>query len=244
MEAIKKHTINWHQALLSSSDHKNKNHPHCPAKMNQQQLNQNHHPSDVDAARRIAQLAATNAALREALVAKNSHIAMLEEKLLKMSVELASSRAREDEQNLMKRQSQISQVSMTSEDDDNNNMVGPADQIDDSTKSARAQTTPSDRPRFSFMAGWRNSSLVSQDDSMGSSSRSLNSGGGVGGIIGNIIKIDRSDKSEDLNVDFPTGGRRSMMVESSTTTAPNSPLPFEQRRSVEVAKDSGEHTFH
>jgi hypothetical protein len=52
-------------------------------------------------ATRIAELEATNATLRKALSSKNAHIAMLEEKLLTMSVELASSRAREDEQNLM-----------------------------------------------------------------------------------------------------------------------------------------------
>ena len=53
------------------------------------------------AAARIGELEATNATLRKALSSKNAHIAMLEEKLLTMSVELASSRAREDEQNLM-----------------------------------------------------------------------------------------------------------------------------------------------
>jgi len=193
---------------------------HCPVTMNLQPSNPN---TEIDATERIAQLEASNAALREALVSKNSHISMLEERLLNMSVELASSRAREDEQYLVNRQSQISQVSMMSEAYD------PADNIDDSTKSAPVQRRPSDRPRFSFMSGWR-SSLVSQDDSMGSS-RSLNSTG-VGGIIGNIIKLDRSDKSEDLNVDFPTGGRRrSMMIDESNTatTAPNSPFQ-EQRR--------------
>ena len=51
----------------------------------------------------VAKLEATIAALREDLSAKESYTAMLEEKLLKMSVELASSRAREDEQNLMYR---------------------------------------------------------------------------------------------------------------------------------------------
>ena len=56
-----------------------------------------------NAAARIGELEATNATLREALSSQTAHIAMLEEKLLTMSVELASSRAREDEQNLMLR---------------------------------------------------------------------------------------------------------------------------------------------
>jgi len=87
---------------------------------------QNNHPTDVDidaATRRIAQLEATHAKLREAIVAKNSHIAMLEEKLLEMSVELASSRAREDEQNLMYRRS--TQVDIMSSEDDGGNFVIP-----------------------------------------------------------------------------------------------------------------------
>ena len=53
--------------------------------------------------RRIAQLEAENALLHQRMSAKDSHIAMLEDRLLKMSVELASSRAREDEQHLFYR---------------------------------------------------------------------------------------------------------------------------------------------
>eukprot|EP00573_Skeletonema_grethae_P001966 CAMPEP_0201689012 /NCGR_PEP_ID=MMETSP0578-20130828/2680_1 /ASSEMBLY_ACC=CAM_ASM_000663 /TAXON_ID=267565 /ORGANISM="Skeletonema grethea, Strain CCMP 1804" /LENGTH=368 /DNA_ID=CAMNT_0048173519 /DNA_START=55 /DNA_END=1161 /DNA_ORIENTATION=- len=56
------------------------------------------------------QLEATNTALREELSSKNAHIVMLEERLLHMSVELASSRAREDEQNLMLRRNAVGQV--------------------------------------------------------------------------------------------------------------------------------------
>ena len=56
---------------------------------------------DVTSEQHVAQLEATNAALRAELSSKESYIAMLEERLLKMSVELASSRAREDEQHLM-----------------------------------------------------------------------------------------------------------------------------------------------
>jgi len=59
--------------------------------------------------RRIAQLEAENALLHQRMSAKDSHIAMLEDRLLKMSVELASSRAREDEQHLFYRQQQQQQ---------------------------------------------------------------------------------------------------------------------------------------
>ncbi len=51
------------------------------------------------------ELEASNTALRQILSSKNSHIAMLEERLLNMSFELASSRTREDEQNLIIRRS-------------------------------------------------------------------------------------------------------------------------------------------
>eukprot|EP00574_Skeletonema_japonicum_P008809 CAMPEP_0201734816 /NCGR_PEP_ID=MMETSP0593-20130828/35380_1 /ASSEMBLY_ACC=CAM_ASM_000672 /TAXON_ID=267983 /ORGANISM="Skeletonema japonicum, Strain CCMP2506" /LENGTH=371 /DNA_ID=CAMNT_0048228249 /DNA_START=110 /DNA_END=1225 /DNA_ORIENTATION=+ len=72
--------------------------------------NKNTHIQAPAADVRIAQLEATNAALREALSSKNAHIAMLEERLLNMSVELASSRAREDEQNLMLRRYRYASV--------------------------------------------------------------------------------------------------------------------------------------
>eukprot|EP00986_Skeletonema_menzelii_P003819 scaffold1251_cov87-Skeletonema_menzelii.AAC.1 len=75
--------------------------------MNTKQTN----PIGSDAIRRIAELEAINDTLREALSSKNAHIAMLEERLLTMSIELASSRAREDEQNLLLRR-RSSQVSM------------------------------------------------------------------------------------------------------------------------------------
>ena len=100
------------------------------------------------AARSIAALEATNATLRAEVSSQAAHIAMLEEKLLTMSVELASSRAREDEQNLMfRRQQQLSSSQVT---------------------------------------------IMSED-----SERSLGSGMGVSGLIGNIFNnLDRSDRSE------------------------------------------------
>ena len=99
------------------------------------------------AARSIAALEATNATLRAEVSSQAAHIAMLEEKLLTMSVELASSRAREDEQNLMFRRQQLSSSQVT---------------------------------------------IMSED-----SERSLGSGMGVSGLIGNIFNnLDRSDRSE------------------------------------------------
>ena len=68
--------------------------------------------------RRIAQLEAENALLHQRMSAKDSHIAMLEDRLLKMSVELASSRAREDEQHLFYRHQQQQKTTAAAEADD------------------------------------------------------------------------------------------------------------------------------
>eukprot|EP00985_Skeletonema_marinoi_P021076 scaffold12740_cov153-Skeletonema_marinoi.AAC.7 len=108
-----------------------------------------------------------------------------------MSVELASSRAREDEQKLMSRQSaQVSQDSTISEEDD---LMILADLVDDSIKSAPAQTSSSssssdDHPRFSFLPGWGSNRMSEAEDEFNdsASARSLGSTG-VGSIIGNMI---------------------------------------------------------
>lgn len=65
--------------------------------------NNNKHNIDIETTGHVAQLEAANANLRADLSSKESYIAMLEERLLKMSIELASSRAAEDEQHLMYR---------------------------------------------------------------------------------------------------------------------------------------------
>mmetsp|Transcript_24605 Transcript_24605/g.39923 ORF Transcript_24605/g.39923 Transcript_24605/m.39923 type:complete len:234 (+) Transcript_24605:135-836(+) len=131
----------------------------------------------ADASRRIAELEATNVSLREALSSKTAHIAMIEERLLTMSIELASSRAREDEQNLLLRR--------------------------------RSTVSPSNR-RFCFKPQQSNPDL-------NDSQRSLGSGGGMSGIIGNIFhNLDRSDNSEDLSVDFPSASRRRSSMMSDT----------------------------
>eukprot|EP00985_Skeletonema_marinoi_P029183 scaffold27074_cov256-Skeletonema_marinoi.AAC.1 len=98
--------------------------------------NELNNPIDSDASKRLAALEATNTALREALSSKNAHIAMLEDRISNISVELASSRAREDEHSMKLRQS--TQVSMMPGDDDN--IVLPADLIND-TDSKSASVT-------------------------------------------------------------------------------------------------------
>ncbi len=179
--------------------------------------------SEDDTTRRIAQLEATNTALREALASKNAHIAMLEEKILKMSVELASSRAREDEQNLMLRLSQTSQVTMADDFDTGNTAT-----IDDSVNSIRSvrggahsASFTSSQSRFSFMPNWGSSrtlqttdETMEMDESALSSSQfaSNSSGGGClkGGLIGNMIQLtEKNGNYEDLRVNFPVNrGRR------------------------------------
>jgi len=195
--------------------------------------------TDGHARKRIAALHATITALREVLSFKNAHIAMLEERLLHRSVELASSRAREDEQNLMSRQSaQVSQDSTISEEDD---LMILADLVDDSIKSAPAQTSSSSSdhyPRFSFLPGWGSNRMSEAEDEFNdsASARSLGSTG-VGGIIGNMIKLDKSDRSQNLSVDFPKGGRRSMMVDEYSESTVNSPAQQQhQRRTIALGQ--------
>lgn len=102
----------------------------------------------------IAHLETINTNILEALSSKNSYIAMLEERLLKISVELASSRACEDEQNLMCCQSTLSQSSLT-EDVDSLGQTR-TELIDDSIGSYPVQRSSSSKrhPRFSFMSSW------------------------------------------------------------------------------------------
>lgn len=172
---------------------------------------------------RIAELEAINAALREELPSKNKRIAMLERRILNMSVDLASSRAREDETSLMLRRS--SQGSSMSEYVGN---VLPAELIDDSIKSASspAQISSSSSSYRQFhrsfslpIPSWVSSS--STHDDINDSTRSLRRNGltGVSSIIGNMMKLDRSDSSQNLRVDFPAGGRESYRLRMSDLTA-------------------------
>mmetsp|Transcript_27160 Transcript_27160/g.42645 ORF Transcript_27160/g.42645 Transcript_27160/m.42645 type:complete len:310 (-) Transcript_27160:133-1062(-) len=170
---------------------------------------------------RIAELEAINAALREELPSKNKRIVMLERKISNMSVDLASSRAREDETSLMLRRS--SQGSSMSDCESN---VLPAEKlVEDSMKSgfSPAQTSSSSSSSscrqfhrsFSLpIPSWVSSST--QDD-INDSTRSLRRTG-VSSIIGNMMKLDRSDSSQNLRVDFPAGGRESYRLHMSDLT--------------------------
>lgn len=168
------------------------------------------------------ELEASNNALRQVLSFKESHIAMLEERLLNMSYELASSRAREDERNLLLRRSaQSSQCSKISEED---NFMNPADLVDDSDSTKSIMT----RPSSSSVPGWRSSRMP--EDNVSVSARSSSScPTRVGGIIGNITKFDTS---ENLTVDFPTSGRRSSMtmIDEYSAAAKNSAASRQRRR--------------
>ena len=164
----------------------------------------------------MAALEATITTLRQVLSLKNSHIAMLEERLFEMSVELASLRAREDEQNLKPRQStqepqdSTSTITMSEEDD----FMIPVNLVDDGIR--RALSSSSNRhPLFSVMQGWGSSHKPDDDFFYGTISLSS----GAGSIIGNIVKFDRS---EDLRVNFPSGGRRSMTMDEYSAATDNS----------------------
>ncbi len=128
---------------------------------------------------------------RDTLSFKNAQIALLEERLFKQSVELASLQAREDE-----RQGSAKATSDVQ-----------ADLVDDGAMSSQRNR----KSLFGFMPGW------------GSKARDS--------VIGSIIKLDRSDKSEDLTVDFPAEGRRSTMMtmdEHPTLSANASAVHFEE----------------
>ena len=90
----------------------------------------------------------------------------------------------------------------------------PVDLVDDSIRRAPASSS-NRHPLFSFMQGWGSSHMP--DDDFIDGRRSLSSG--AGSIIGNIIKFDRS---EDLRVNFPTGGRRSMTMDEYSAATDNS----------------------
>jgi len=114
---------------------------------------------------RIAELEAINLALRAELPSKNKRIAMLEEKLSTMSVDLASSRAREDKQRLLIRR--LSQDSAMSENDGD---ILPAELIDDSIKSSSSPAPSSSNYRqfhrgFS-LPGWVSSSISNDNNTI------------------------------------------------------------------------------
>ena len=163
------------------------------------------------AIKRIEELEATNASLKKDLSSNSTHIDMLEEKILTISVELASLRAREDEHNLMIRR-QFSQTSMMFEDDGNNSAPTPADLMDDSIRSTLSSSSlsPSQRQsqeRFSLPSWVSSSSSSTTHDDIDDSMRSI---GSVGGLIGFIIE----NMAKEL--DFPTEERQLSRVRDIT----------------------------
>ena len=102
-----------------------------------------------------------------------------------------------------------------SEGDDN---VLPAEVVDDSMKSSLSPSSSSPSSnnrqfnrRFS-LPNWVSSSNVA-DDNINDSTRS--SSGGVGGIISNLMKAERSNSCNNLRVDFPAGGREAHRLRMS-----------------------------
>lgn len=175
------------------------------------------------------ELEASNNALRQILSFKKSRIVMLEERLLNMSFELASSRAREDEQNLLLRRSAQLQGSMMSESElEEENFMIPADVVDDSDDIKSAMTQPSS----SGTSSWGSSRMP--EDNVSDSGRNL-ALSSTRGTIGNMTKFDRS---ENLRVDFPTGGRRRSMtmMDEYSAAAKNSAAPPQRRRRTVVGQ--------
>ena len=152
-----------------------------------------------------------------------------------MSIELASTRAREDEHNLMIRR-RLSQVSMMSEDDGNsNNRATPTSSaelmIDDSIRSALSSSSHRQFQRRFSLPSWLSSSSSVAQDGINDSMRSLgSSAGGLGGIVSNMAK--ELDRSENLRVDFPAGGRQLFRMSDITVdydTLPEEETSFEQQ---------------
>ncbi len=93
------------------------------------------------------------------------------------------------------------------------NDIVPAEVVDDSMKSSSSPSSPSSNNRqfnrrFS-LPNWVSSSNVA-DDNINDSTRS-----GVGGIISNLMKSERSNSCNNLRVDFPAGGREAHRLRMS-----------------------------
>ena len=136
------------------------------------------------AARSIAALEATNATLRAEVSSQAAHIAMLEEKLLTMSVELASSRAREDEQNLMfRRQQQLSSSQVTIMSEDSERSLG-------SGVSGLIGNIFNNLDRSERSEGRRSSTMSDTDYSQESSSRRIS-------MVGSLFRSRKSELTDD-----------------------------------------------
>ena len=135
------------------------------------------------AARSIAALEATNATLRAEVSSQAAHIAMLEEKLLTMSVELASSRAREDEQNLMFRRQQLSSSQVTIMSEDSERSLG-------SGVSGLIGNIFNNLDRSDRSEGRRSSTMSDTDYSQELSSRRIS-------MVGSLFRSRKSELTDD-----------------------------------------------
>lgn len=120
---------------------------------------------DTLARMKQAQLEAIRISLLDELDSKKSYIATLEDRLLNMSVELASSRTREDEQ-LVLLHRRSTQLSYESDDDDLSVTVPDEDDENNIKHSPEASATESSSNRlyFSFMSSWGSTKGDQVDD--------------------------------------------------------------------------------
>ena len=167
------------------------------------------------AARSIAALEATNATLRAEVSSQAAHIAMLEEKLLTMSVELASSRAREDEQNLMfRRQQQLSSSQVTIMSEDSERSLG-------SGVSGLIGNIFNNLDRSDRSEGRRSSTMSDTDYAQELSSRRIS-------MVGSLFRSRKSELTDDT-VEEASREYEEEEKEEEEEHQPSSPQPQRRR---------------
>ena len=167
------------------------------------------------AARSIAALEATNATLRAEVSSQAAHIAMLEEKLLTMSVELASSRAREDEQNLMFRRQQLSSSQVTIMSEDSERSLG-------SGVSGLIGNIFNNLDRSDRSEGRRSSTMSDTDYSQELSSRRIS-------MVGSLFRSRKSELTDDTVEEASREYEEEEKEEEEEEHQPSSPQPQRRR---------------
>ena len=167
------------------------------------------------AARSIAALEATNATLRAEVSSQAAHIAMLEEKLLTMSVELASSRAREDEQNLMLRRQQLSSSQVTIMSEDSGRSLG-------SGVSGLIGNIFNNLDRSDRSEGRRSSTMSDTDYSQELSSRRIS-------MVGSLFRSRKSELTDDTVEEEASREYEEEEKEEEEEHQPSSPQPQRRR---------------
>ena len=167
------------------------------------------------AARSIAALEATNATLRAEVSSQAAHIAMLEEKLLTMSVELASSRAREDEQNLMFRRQQLSSSQVTIMSEDSERSLG-------SGVSGLIGNIFNNLDRSDRSEGRRSSTMSDTDYSQELSSRRIS-------MVGSLFRSRKSELTDDTVEEASREYEEEEKEEEEEEHQPPSPQPQRRR---------------